>query len=423
VAEGTDPVAGALDLLLGDEAWEIIDPALLEDAEMHTLRVQQVLFRPQQRATVTYHVGMELDNGTLTDELIAAVVDRSGLPDGAIASQAGELPVALWPAEEDPLLPGLSQALDPEFALRMLEEAGTPARRADVTLVAYRPGRRAVVEVRPVEPVRTRLSFSPGSGELTPSVSGDAPALFLKIVEPDRAAAVAEVHDKLAGVVPAAPCTLADGPGILRLGAVRGVSLGSSLRRGRPRPPDVAELTELLDRLEDAGLEGSPGSGSDSRLRRFAELLAAVLPDEADRLERLTEALGGAREQPTVAVHGDFHEGNILVGDHRVSGLLDVDDAGPGERVDDLGLLVGRLWSLGHGRGGPAVLRYTDELLRHSDRLVDPGELRRRVGVALVGRATGPFRNQLDDWDTLVRRRLDQAERWVTDVAPMLRDA
>jgi phosphotransferase family enzyme len=422
VSEGPDPVGDALDLLLGDEAWEIIDPALLEDAEMHSLRVQQVLFRPRQRATVTYHVGMELDDGTLTEELIAATVDRSGLPEGAIPSQAGELPVALWPAEEDPLLPGLQHALDPEFALRMLEQAGTPAKRADVTLVAYRPGRRAVVEVTPVEPVTTRLTFAPGSGALTPKVAGDAPALFLKVVEPDRAAELAEVHRRLTGVVPAAPCTLADGPGILQLGAVHGVSLGTSLRRGRPRPPDVEELTELLDRLEEAGLEGSPSSGSDSRLRRFTELLAAVVPDEADRLERLTEALSGSRAQPTVAVHGDFHEGNILVGEGRVTGLLDVDDAGPGERVDDLGLLVGRLWSLGHGRGGKPVLRYTEELLRHSDRLVDPGELRRRVGVALIGRATGPFRNQLDDWEVLVRRRLDQAERWVADVAPMLRD-
>jgi hypothetical protein len=44
---------------------------------------------------------------------------------------------------------------------------------------------------------------------------------------------------------------------------------------------------------------------------------------------------------------------------------------------------------------------------------VDPAELRRRVGVALVGRATGPFRNQLDSWRELTRRRLELAEHWV----------
>jgi hypothetical protein len=60
---------------------------------------------------------------------------------------------------------------------------------------------------------------------------------------------------------------------------------------------------------------------------------------------------------------------------------------------------------------------------REDGRQRTPAELRRRVDVALVGRATGPFRNQLDDWDTLVSRRLDQAERRVADVAPMLRDA
>jgi glyoxylase-like metal-dependent hydrolase (beta-lactamase superfamily II) len=72
---------------------------------------------------------------------------------------------------------------------------------------------------------------------------------------------------------------------------------------------------------------------------------------------------------------------------------------------------------------GPLNRRGPDPVDLSMPEPVDPAELRRRVGVALVGRATGPFRNQLDDWQGLLRRRLDQAERWVTDVAPMLRDS
>jgi aminoglycoside phosphotransferase (APT) family kinase protein len=213
--------------------------------------------------------------------------------------------------------------------------------------------------------------------------------------------------------VPAPPCEIADRSGILRLGLLRGTSLGSCLRRGRPRAPTPDELLELLDRLDDAGLPGEPDAGSDASLRRYARLLRALVPEEADRLASLSEALGGAERQPTVTIHGDFHEGNILVGDQGISGLLDVDDAGPGERVEDLGLLVGRIWSLAHGRAGEPALRYAEQLLRRSEQVVDPVELRRRVGVALIGRATGPFRNQLDGWREQTRGRLELAERWV----------
>ena len=225
------------------------------------------------------------------------------------------------------------------------------------------------------------------------------------MLRPDLAPAVAAVHERLLPHVPAPPCTIADGPGILRLGLLRGASLGSCLRRGRPRAPTPDELLELLDRLDAAALPGEPDAGSDARLRRHVRLLRALVPEESDRLERLSDALSGAARQPTVTIHGDFHEGNILVGEQGISGLLDVDDAGPGERVEDLGLLVGRVWSLAHGRAGEPALRYAENLLRRWDAVVDPAELRRRVGVALVGRATAPFRNQLDGWRRAGRAR------------------
>jgi hypothetical protein len=313
----------------------------------------------------------------------------------------------------DPLLPGLERALDAGWALRLLTDAGVRARSARVELRAYRPGRRAVVEVWPVQPQAPKLVFTRGAGTLHAASAQEEPALYLKVLRPDRAPAVAALHERLLPHVPAAPCTIADGPGILRLGVLRGASLGSCLRRGRPRAPTPDELLELLDGLDAAGLPGEPDAGSDVRLRRHVRLLRALVPEESDRLESLGEALSGAERQPTVTIHGDFHEGNILVGEQGISGLLDVDDAGPGERVEDLGLLVGRVWSLAHGRKGETALRYAENLLRRWDAVVDPAELRRRVGVALVGRATAPFRNQLEGWRGQTRDRLQLAERWV----------
>jgi Phosphotransferase enzyme family len=408
VTEGPDRIAGAMALLLGADAARIVAPAAPSGAAIRSLRAAQVLFRPRQRVSVTYRATLEWSDGERVDEMIVASASRGDPPAGAATSLAGEHVVAVWRAPEDPLLPGLGRALDIGFAHRLLTDAGVKARTARVTLRAYRPGRRAVVEVWPVEPERSRLVFARGSGTLRAKTSVEAPALYLKVLPPERATAVADVHARLSGIVPAPPCSPADGSGVLRLGALSGVSLGRCLRRGTPRAPAVADLLELLDRLDDAVLEGGPGTGADVRLRRFTSLLQALVPDEGDRLGRLHDALHGAREQPTVTIHGDFHEGNILVANGAVSGLLDVDDAGPGERVDDLGLLVGRLWSLGE----PAR-PYTEDLLRRSDAVVDPGELRRRVGIALVGRATAPFRNQFEDWRAETSARLRLAERWV----------
>jgi hypothetical protein len=408
VADGSDPIASAMGLLLGADAARIVAPAAAPGSAIHSLRATQVLLRPGRRVTVTYRATLEWSDGKRVDELIVAAASRDGPPAGAATSLAGEQAVAVWRAPQDPLLPGLGRALDVGFAQRLLADAGLKARTARFTLRAYRPGRRAVVEVRPVEPERSRLVFARASGTLRAAASADAPAFYLKVLTPERAAAVADVHARLAGIVPAPPCRPADGPGILRLAALSGVSLGRCLRRGTPDTPAIAELLGLQDRLDGAALEGRPGTGADVRLRRYVKLLKALVPEESDRLERLGDALHGAREQPTVAIHGDFHEGNILVADAAVSGLLDVDDAGPGERVDDLGLLVGRLWSLGE----PAR-RYTEDLLRRSEAVVDPVELRRRVGIALVGRATAPFRNQFEDWREETSRRLELAERWV----------
>jgi hypothetical protein len=416
MAERSDPYADTMALLLGADAARIVAPAAIAGSTIRSLSARQVLFRPGSRVTVTYAATLEWSDGRTVDELVVATAERDGLPPGAPTSSAGEVPVAVWRAPRDPLLPGLERALDPGYAARLLNDAGVRARSARIMLRAYRPGRRAVVELSPVQPEARKLVFTRGGGAggLRAAPAQAAAALYLKVLRPERAPEVAAVHKALLPHVPAPPCELADRSGILRLGLLRGDSLGSCLRRGRPRLPAPDELFELLDRLDDAGLGGESESGSDARLRNHVRLLRAIVPEESGRLERLSEALGGAVQQPSVTIHGDFHEGNILVGDHGISGLLDVDDAGPGERVEDLGTLIGRIWSLAHGRGGEAALRYARDLLRRSDSIVDPAELRRRVGVALVGRGTGPFRNQLEGWRKMTRGRLELAERWVS---------
>ena len=203
---------------------------------------------------------------------------------------------------------------------------------------------------------------------------------------------------------------------MLVLEGLPGATLGHSLRNDKPLPCAGAPGAHRPDRLRPLSRRGRPGRGG-RLLRRQCELIRAVAPETAERVSRLEEALAPREPQPIESIHGDLHEGNVLVRGAGVSGLLDIDDAGVGERVDDLGQLAGRIWVRATS-ATRARLAYADELLRCFDQVVDPLELRRRAGVTLVARGDSPFRNQVDGWQNATRRRLDLAERWVAERCP-----
>ncbi|CAM5784837.1 Aminoglycoside phosphotransferase domain-containing protein OS=Cellulomonas persica OX=76861 GN=CPE01_09740 PE=4 SV=1 [Cellulomonas persica] len=91
---------------------------------------------------------------------------------------------------------------------------------------------------------------------------------------------------------------------------------------------------------------------------------------------------------PVVPTHGDLHEAQLLVdGTGRVSGLLDVDTAGPGHLVDDVACLLAHLH---------AVRPLTPELVAvaqcwtaEAAGIVDQGALRVRVAGVLLSLAAG----------------------------------
>ena len=132
-------------------------------------------------------------------------------------------------------------------------------------------------------------------------------------------------------------------PAITRLGDARleglpGATLGSSLRNGKPLPTPQ-DLLELTDRIASVPLPGEADPDEAGRtLRRQCELIRAIAPETAERVSLLEEALAPRDPQPIESIHGDFHEGQILVENGRIEGLLDIDDAGPGQRVDDVAL-------------------------------------------------------------------------------------
>lgn len=97
-----------------------------------------------------------------------------------------------------------------------------------------------------------------------------------------------------------------------------------------------------------------------------------------------------------------------------MSGLLDIDTAGPARRADDLACLVAHLDIM--SQVDPAQEATTGALaarwLVDFGRAVDPVELRYRIAGVVVSLATGPHRVQERGWQRATRDRLDLAEAW-----------
>ncbi len=100
-------------------------------------------------------------------------------------------------------------------------------------------------------------------------------------------------------------------------------------------------------------------------------------------------------------MHGDLYEAQLLLAGGDVVGVLDVDGAGAGQRIDDLANLLGHLAVLGHHG-------YRRELAAGLP--VAPADLATRVAAVVLGLATGPFRVQSRGWPQATEARLALAE-------------
>jgi aminoglycoside phosphotransferase (APT) family kinase protein len=151
----------------------------------------------------------------------------------------------------------------------------------------------------------------------------------------------------------------------------------------------------------------------------FATVLtstAATAPADRDRVQALAAALGSVDtgRHPVVPVHGDFYEGQLLAADGQVTGLIDVDTAGRGHRIDEWATLLAHLsvLALHMARPGP-VRRYGAALLAATEAVHPREQLRPRIAAAVLGLATGPFRVQQDRWAEHTRARIGLAEQWL----------
>lgn len=328
------------------------------------------------------------------DVLLVAHVDARPLPDGAFELRSGEDRVAVWRFPHDPFLPGLASAIDVRRVRELLDRLGGPPGQIRLLTRAYRPSRRAVVEVT--------IQGDAGTGRV----------LFLKVLAGDRAQEIAAIHRQLAPAVPVPGIVgVAGEQGIVALEALGGDTLRTALVEGRALP-DPAGLVELSERFAASGLSTRRDPRAFADAGRHVDPLAVLVPDQRDRLERIAAAASDI-DQPLVAVHGDLHDGQLLLTAGSITGLLDVDGSGHGWLAQDAGNLIAHVQAVGEvwPRVADRVETFAAAVADAYRPLVGPDVLARATAGAWLGLATGPYRAQDDGWQDLTRTRIARAEQ------------
>jgi Ser/Thr protein kinase RdoA (MazF antagonist) len=184
------------------------------------------------------------------------------------------------------------------------------------------------------------------------------------------------------------------------------------LKSGTKRLPAPDCYRRMLESLSAIHLDdAAPVRSRIEDAAHHAAMLATVLPDAGGRLDEIV----GRLSMPPVrsaagTVHGDLHEAQLVVDDDDVIGLLDIDDVGCGDRLDDVATLVGHLRFRAASSADPRVDDYAVRVRNAFSDEFDDADVDRHVAAVLVGLATGPFRIQQERWEATTRQVLDMIE-------------
>ena len=235
--------------------------------------------------------------------------------------------VSAWLYPNDPELPALAAAVFPQAATVLLGRLGLQASTLQVSIAAYRPGKRAVVRL-------TAPEFT----------------VYLKVVRPAVAGVLHARHEAWPAHGVPAPRSLGwSGDGFIALESLTGVEAGQVLAT---LPP-----TGFLDALDalTSTIGTLPGSAPAraslvTRLPWYLDRLRALLPGHAAQITVVGAAIARRRDAAPAAtpvtVHGDLHVGQIFVAPEQpthIVGVLDIDTAGLGDPADDAAALYAHL--------------------------------------------------------------------------------
>jgi hypothetical protein len=256
-----------------------------------------------------------------------------------------------WVYPQDPALPSLPAVSYPEAAGVVLGKFGIAAEGATLRMEAYRPGKRAVLQVATA-----------------------TERWFAKVVHPSLAATIHDLHERFrAAGVPVPRSIGFSDAGLVLLGELPGVPAIDVFERiDRDRfARGLGELTQHI-----AGVPVTVGA-RESLARRVdwyaarMEETAPVFGRETSRLAAVIAERYAATSTPRpVTIHGDLHLGQIFVSESDpslITGILDIDTAGLGDPADDRGALFGHVVVSAVERGadtasGAALSAFADEL-------------------------------------------------------------
>lgn len=368
--------------------------ALLGTLESWSLR--GLHHRPGAGVTGIYAVRCGGTNGPIDGFLCVSTRKIEGnFPRSVRLPGPGSVPLLVWSHPNDPLLPDLAWACDERSVGSDL--FGVPS--AALTTLGYRPMRRAVLRAEAAGEVR-----------------------FLKVLRRGRAAGLRHRHELLFSAgIPVPPPVESHGRDVLVTRSAQGVPLAQRLMMNGASELDPRALVDLLAQLPRSVQDLPARPPWSARIDDYARAAATVLPEEARRVaavaSRVQEVIRSAPAGPMVPTHGDFYEGNLLVQDGNITGVLDLDNVGPGRLVDDLGCFLAHLAVL------PCVdARYTEvpaALARFQhvfEELTHPLALRARaagVALTLIAGARRVGQHPPGEWKADALGRLRVAENFL----------
>lgn len=388
------PTAG-VDLLVSPDADGFFGAAVAAaGGRLISTRPTQVYTTRGSGAVASYTAVIDWPRRGEQHELLAACTGGD-LPSGVPIVESGADRVAVWAFPHDPDLPALARGNDPAAVGRLVAQLGIDAGAVRLVVRSYRPRRRAVIEVT-------------GTG---------GTRAFLKVVGPLRVERLHRRHRLSSAHGVPSPRSLGwTDDGLLVLQALPGCTLRRAIRDGAPVPA-AASILALLDRLPAELCDGPPRASWLDRVGHYASIVSGIAPNLTDRITYVAESIRAeAGTGPTVPVHGDFYENQLLVDGTTITGLIDLDSAGAGDRLDDLACLLAHLSVLAHTTDRHRASRINavgKQYLAAFERATDPRDLRYRVAAVVVSLAPGPHRVQHPHWPETTVRLVDLAERWL----------
>jgi hypothetical protein len=336
------------------------------------------------------------ERAAVPPEGLYLALTAESVPEDAVldAGSGDDADWSAWFHPHDPLLTGLALASDPESVTALWGRGRT---LTELQTVSYRPLRRAVL----------RAVLTEGTERNT---------VFLKVMRAGLATQLHHRHTLLAAAgVPVPPVLGPPVADVLALGQGEGEVLANAIMENGARYLDPADVVGILDRMPHELVSLRRREAWADRTPAYGHAAATALPDEARRIRSLVEhlerQLATTDRGPVVPTHGDFYEANLLMREHRISCVLDIDGAGPGHRVDDLACFLGHLAVL------PAVdgrYVFVDRALRRFHGYfvdtVDPAALACRSSAVALSLVAGARDSGRRDWQNSARKRLEIAE-------------